>query len=77
MASHLSNAEWILGGDFNLVKWVEDMLEAIRPGSRPKGGPKPPKPGDKSVETGPETKEQVESRGGKFLQVFIFITIIF
>ena len=44
----------------DMVKWVEDMLEAIRPGSRPKGGPKPPKPGDKSVETGPETKEQAE-----------------
>ncbi|KAK5138205.1 hypothetical protein LTR08_004901 [Meristemomyces frigidus] len=30
--------------------WVEEVLESIRPGSRPKGGPKLPKVGDHEVE---------------------------
>ncbi|KAK0793815.1 hypothetical protein LTR59_003491 [Friedmanniomyces endolithicus] len=33
-----------------MSKWVEETLETIRPGSRPKGGPKLPKVGDHAVE---------------------------
>ncbi|CAO2652961.1 Nn.00g023720.m01.CDS01 [Neocucurbitaria sp. VM-36] len=43
-----------------LSKWVEELLEKIRPGSRKEGGPKLPKPGAKSVETGPDTEEVVK-----------------
>ena len=35
----------------DLSKWVEQVLETIRPGSRPPGGPKLPKVGDRSVDT--------------------------
>lgn len=34
----------------DLSQWVEETLESIRPGSRPKGGPKLPKVGAHSVE---------------------------
>lgn len=40
-----------------LSDWIEGLLESIRPGSRKQGGPKLPKPGAKSVETGPDTEE--------------------
>lgn len=43
-----------------MSKWVEDLLETIRPGSRKEGGPKLPKAGAKSVETGPDTEEVVK-----------------
>jgi protein disulfide-isomerase len=45
-----------------LSKWVEQLLEAIRPGSRKEGGPKLPKPGATSVETGPDTEEAVKEK---------------
>jgi protein disulfide-isomerase len=45
-----------------LSKWVEQLLEAIRPGSRKEGGPKLPKPGATSVETGPDTQETVKEK---------------
>ncbi|KAK5737220.1 hypothetical protein LTR17_006830 [Elasticomyces elasticus] len=34
-----------------MAAWVEDTLETIHPGSRPKGGPKLPKVGDHEVES--------------------------
>ncbi|EMD63144.1 hypothetical protein GGP41_005166 [Bipolaris sorokiniana] len=37
--------------------WVEELLESIRPGTRKEGGPKLPKVGATSVETGPDPKE--------------------
>ncbi|KAH7072547.1 thioredoxin-like protein [Paraphoma chrysanthemicola] len=43
-----------------LSKWIEQLLEAIRPGSRKEGGPKLPKAGAKSVETGPDTEAAVK-----------------
>jgi protein disulfide-isomerase len=46
----------------DLSKWVEQLLEAIRPGSRKEGGPKLPKAGAKSVETGPDTEEAVKEK---------------
>lgn len=46
----------------DLSKWVEQLLEAIRPGSRKEGGPKLPKIGANSVETGPDTKEETASQ---------------
>ena len=45
-----------------MSKWVEQLLEAIRPGSRKEGGPKLPKEGAKSVETGPDTQEVVKEK---------------
>jgi protein disulfide-isomerase len=45
-----------------LSKWVEQLLEAIRPGTRKEGGPKLPKAGAKSVETGPDTEEVVKEK---------------
>jgi protein disulfide-isomerase len=44
----------------DLSKWVETVLEATRPGSRTQGGPKLPKVGATSVETGPETEDEVK-----------------
>jgi protein disulfide-isomerase len=44
----------------SLSTWVEDTLEAIKPGSRKQGGPKLPKVGATSVETGPETEDEVK-----------------
>jgi protein disulfide-isomerase len=46
----------------DLSKWVEQLLEAIRPGSRKEGGPKLPKAGANSVETGPDTEEAVKEK---------------
>lgn len=43
-----------------LSKWIEGLLETIRPGSRKEGGPKLPKPGATSIETGPDTEEAVK-----------------
>ncbi|KAF2113338.1 thioredoxin-like protein [Lophiotrema nucula] len=43
-------------------KWVEEILESVRPGSRPPGGPKLPKPGDNKVEAGPETEAEVKEK---------------
>jgi protein disulfide-isomerase len=40
--------------------WVERLLETLRPGTRKEGGPKLPKVGASSVETGPETEEAVK-----------------
>lgn len=48
-----------------LSKWVEQLLEAIRPGSRKEGGPKLPTPGAKSVETGPDSKEETAKQEKK------------
>jgi protein disulfide-isomerase len=45
-----------------LSKWIEQLLEAIRPGTRKEGGPKLPKAGANSVETGPETEEVVKEK---------------
>jgi protein disulfide-isomerase len=45
-----------------LSQWVEQLLEAVRPGSRKEGGPKLPKTGANSVETGPETEEAVKEK---------------
>ncbi|KAF2125035.1 thioredoxin-like protein [Dothidotthia symphoricarpi CBS 119687] len=45
-----------------MSKWVEGLLESIRPGSRKEGGPKLPKAGDKSVEVGPETEQAVKEK---------------
>ncbi|KAF2792183.1 thioredoxin-like protein [Melanomma pulvis-pyrius CBS 109.77] len=42
-----------------LSEWIEKILEPIRPGSRIQGGPKLPKVGASSVETGPETEGEV------------------
>jgi protein disulfide-isomerase len=36
-----------------MSQWIEELLETIRPGSRPAGGPALPKAGDKSVEAAP------------------------
>lgn len=49
----------------DLSKWIEQLLETIRPGSRKEGGPKLPKPGAKSVETGPDTEEEVKQEEKK------------
>jgi protein disulfide-isomerase len=46
----------------DLSKWVEELLETIRPGSRKEGGPKLPKPGDKAVEAGPDKEEVVKEK---------------
>ncbi|KAF2026346.1 thioredoxin-like protein [Setomelanomma holmii] len=46
----------------DLSKMVEQLLEAIRPGSRKEGGPKLPKAGDNKVETGPDTEEAVKQQ---------------
>ncbi|ORY03649.1 thioredoxin-like protein [Clohesyomyces aquaticus] len=48
-----------------LSTWVEDILEAARPGSRVKGGPKLPKVGANSVETTPATKEEAKEEAKK------------
>ncbi|KAF2275599.1 thioredoxin-domain-containing protein [Westerdykella ornata] len=48
----------------DLSQWVEEILESVRPGSRVKGGPKLPKVGANSVETGPETEEEVKEKEG-------------
>ncbi|KAJ4360108.1 uncharacterized protein N0V89_000668 [Didymosphaeria variabile] len=40
--------------------WVEEILETIKPGSRKQGGPKLPKVGANSVETGPETEVEAK-----------------
>lgn len=45
-----------------MSKWVESLLETIRPGSRKEGGPKLPKPGANSVETGPDTEQVVKEK---------------
>jgi protein disulfide-isomerase len=48
--------------------WVEQLLETVRPGSRKEGGPKLPKVGANSVDTGPDTKEETaaqEKTGGE------------
>ncbi len=45
-----------------LSKWIEQLLEAIRPGSRKEGGPKLPKTGAKSVETGPDTEQVIKEK---------------
>jgi protein disulfide-isomerase len=45
-----------------MSKWVEEILESLRPGSRVKGGPKLPKVGANSVETGPETEAEVKEK---------------
>jgi protein disulfide-isomerase len=45
-----------------LSKWVEQLLEAIRPGTRKEGGPKLPVAGAKSVETGPDTEQVVKEK---------------
>ncbi|KAJ4291779.1 hypothetical protein N0V90_009674 [Kalmusia sp. IMI 367209] len=42
--------------------WVEEILETIRPGSRVQGGPKLPKVGANSVETGPETEGEAKKK---------------
>jgi protein disulfide-isomerase len=46
----------------DLSKWVEGILESTRPGSRKEGGPKLPKVGANSVETGPETEEEAKEK---------------
>ncbi|KAF2877486.1 thioredoxin-like protein [Massariosphaeria phaeospora] len=46
----------------DLVKWVEEVLDSIRPGSRPQGGPKIPKVGATRVGTGPETKDETKEK---------------
>ena len=46
----------------DLSKWVEELLETIRPGSRKEGGPKLPKAGDKAVEAGPDKEEVVKEK---------------
>ncbi|KAF2734600.1 thioredoxin-like protein [Polyplosphaeria fusca] len=46
----------------DLSKWVEDILETTRPGSRPQGGPKLPKIGANSVETGPDTEAEAKEQ---------------
>jgi len=46
----------------DLSKWVEELLETIRPGSRKEGGPKLPKAGDKAVEAGPDKEEIVKEK---------------
>ncbi|KAE8827840.1 hypothetical protein PTNB73_02539 [Pyrenophora teres f. teres] len=43
-----------------LSTWIEKLLETLRPGTRKEGGPRLPKVGASSVETGPESKEAVE-----------------
>lgn len=43
-------------------KWIEEMLEVLRPGTRVKGGPRLPKVGANSVETGPETQEEAKEK---------------
>lgn len=45
-----------------LSQWVEEILEPIRPGSRVPGGPKLPKVGAHSVETGPETEGEAKEK---------------
>ncbi|KAF1913245.1 thioredoxin-like protein [Ampelomyces quisqualis] len=45
-----------------LSKMIEQLLEAIRPGSRKEGGPRLPKAGDKAVEVGPETEAIVKEK---------------
>jgi len=44
----------------DMSKWVEQLLEIIRPGSRKEGGPKLPEVGANSVKTGPDTEEAVK-----------------
>ncbi|EAT80055.1 hypothetical protein HBI56_149260 [Parastagonospora nodorum] len=46
----------------HLSKWIEGLLESIRPGTRKEGGPKLPKPGAKSVEAGPDTEDVVKEK---------------
>jgi protein disulfide-isomerase len=46
----------------DLSKWVEAVAESVRPGSRPQGGPRLPKVGANSVETGPETENDVKAK---------------
>lgn len=43
-----------------MSSWVERLLETLRPGTRKEGGPKLPKVGATSVETGPETEQAVK-----------------
>jgi protein disulfide-isomerase len=43
-------------------KWIEEILESLRPGTRVPGGPKLPKVGADSVETGPETQEEAKEK---------------
>jgi protein disulfide-isomerase len=43
-----------------LSKWVEETLESIRPGSRPKDGPKLPKVGASSVDAAAKPEEPAE-----------------
>ncbi|KAL6711033.1 hypothetical protein ACN47E_006908 [Coniothyrium glycines] len=45
-----------------LSTWVEGLLETIRPGSRKEGGPKLPKAGATSVETGPDTEDMIKEK---------------
>ncbi|KAH8729109.1 thioredoxin-like protein [Phaeosphaeriaceae sp. PMI808] len=45
-----------------MSKWIEQLLEAIRPGSRKEGGPKLPAPGSHSVMSGPDTEEAVKKK---------------
>jgi protein disulfide-isomerase len=45
--------------------WVEQLLETVRPGSRKEGGPKLPKVGANSVDTGPDTKEETAAQEQK------------
>ncbi|RAR00859.1 thioredoxin-like protein [Stemphylium lycopersici] len=45
--------------------WVEGLLESIRPGTRKEGGPKLPKVGAKSVETGPDVEDVVREEKKK------------
>lgn len=44
----------------SMSKWVEQLLEIIRPGSRKEGGPKLPEVGANSVKTGPDTEQVVK-----------------
>lgn len=44
----------------SMSSWVEEILETIKPGSRKQGGPKLPKVGANSVETGPETEGEAK-----------------
>jgi protein disulfide-isomerase len=44
----------------DLSKWVETLLEIIRPGSRKEGGPKLPEAGANSVNFGPDTEKDVK-----------------
>ncbi|KAF1995411.1 thioredoxin-like protein [Amniculicola lignicola CBS 123094] len=46
----------------HLSTWVEEILETVRPGSRREGGPKLPKIGAHSVETGPETEAEIKEK---------------